>query len=490
MEEQAAIDKHRRKLKEMKSSDKKLLEQEIIFLLMTDRMKEEKAKAYKQQLKRNDQLALLFAMLGILLNILSSSYYMNFDLKITKVENEDYNRILLDHFGIETPTVTYLRISTSISTVVLVILLVRHYFILRNIGIYTYKLTFTSKIYSSKFIWKIFIEILICAIHSPPSLDNFKISVQTLDGTYVDADVDFFLSSWILLRMYLIFKYFAFNSKWAEVEVEKICNDFYTEGGILFAVKAEFNDNPYLMVLISISITIFVFGYALRNIELAFSLPTPENMFHDWSNSFNGFWCIVITILTVGYGDLYPQTVLGKIIAVMSCLCGTVLISLMIVTMTFSVEFTSQEEKAFFEIRTKKKTEELNQIASQLIRQGVRISFINRKMENSLSTRKSLLKESLIPETKKFKSLIKLFNSKRKGIMSQTLEKTAETILMEINDNNLQELFELINLSSEGIFRITEIVNKAVVIQNLMDDYTQELDYIIESFIDAAGIVL
>ena len=46
----------------------------------------------------------------------------------------------------------------------------------------------------------------------------------------------------------------------------------------------------------------------------------------------NGFWCIVVTVLTVGYG----------VIAIIACLWGTFLISVIVISLTNSIEFTTK----------------------------------------------------------------------------------------------------------------------------------------------------
>lgn len=50
---------------------------------------------------------------------------------------------------------------------------------------------------------------------------------------------------------------------------------------------------------------------------------------------------------TVGLGEGYPSTHLGRFIGVCACLIGMLLISLMVVSLTLSSEFTPEESKVF-----------------------------------------------------------------------------------------------------------------------------------------------
>jgi len=50
---------------------------------------------------------------------------------------------------------------------------------------------------------------------------------------------------------------------------------------------------------------------------------------------------------TVGYGDFYPHTPLGRFIAIMSCIFGNIMISLMVVSLTTSSEFSPSQRKAY-----------------------------------------------------------------------------------------------------------------------------------------------
>lgn len=48
----------------------------------------------------------------------------------------------------------------------------------------------------------------------------------------------------------------------------------------------------------------------------------------------NALWLILITTTTVGYGDYFPQTPLGRIIIVFVAIWGTLIVSIMVVVVS------------------------------------------------------------------------------------------------------------------------------------------------------------
>ena len=65
----------------------------------------------------------------------------------------------------------------------------------------------------------------------------------------------------------------------------------------------------------------------------------------QWRYYWNACWCTFISMTTVGYGDFYPVTTLGKAAVVANCFWGNFLVSLIVVTLATYVEFSPQEAR-------------------------------------------------------------------------------------------------------------------------------------------------
>lgn len=74
-----------------------------------------------------------------------------------------------------------------------------------------------------------------------------------------------------------------------------------------------------LVFLFSVIILIIIFG------ALMFIIEGPENGFNNIPQSI--YWAIV-TITTVGYGDVTPQTPLGQLLAAIAMICGYAFIAI------------------------------------------------------------------------------------------------------------------------------------------------------------------
>jgi hypothetical protein len=365
--------------------------------------------------------------------------------------------------------------------VLLIIFLVRHYLIRLKFAIYKQKLDISANLYNSSLWWKLALEIFVCIFHSPPYLDNVRVNFPTTTGEYNLVDVDLLLSSITPFRVYLLLRYYSFYSSWADDRAEKICNECNTMGGISFAIKAELKERPYTVVGILMMFSILVFGFALRNIEVAFMHNKSSLKYQDWTSVWNGFWCIIMTIMTVGYGDFYPQTNLGRGIAIFACLWGTFLISLMVVSLTVSVEFTSQEQKAYDEIKRVELTNNLKVKGLNLIR----LAFMLKDFpENREDIKDPEIRVKYINVLDKFKYKLSSFRTARKFVISKQHEITAENILFKLNENVSTEMEQLILSTKSQVGTLLDYLNLSTNIQNEIKTHVDKLDLMTKGLAD------
>ena len=51
----------------------------------------------------------------------------------------------------------------------------------------------------------------------------------------------------------------------------------------------------------------------------------------------------MITMMTIGFGDFFPKTYLGRLFCIIACFWGVFMISIIVLSMTNAVAFTKRE---------------------------------------------------------------------------------------------------------------------------------------------------
>jgi len=449
------------------------LEYNIGWLFYSDKLKKKKREAIQEKMKNNDKITILLAFLGIVFNIIASAKYITF----SKSWNDERTRISINIISNYSSLVIFLRYLTTISTLIMFFFIYRHYTLRLESDKFKQKQPLNASMYSAGLLWMFIFEIILCSVHSPPFLNDFKVNIRQISGASNLVDLDIFLSSMIPIRVYLLFRYHSFYSSWADDRAEKICNECNTIGGISFAIKAELKERPYPVVGVLMILSILIFGYALRNLELSFMQNKDPARFQDWTYVYNGFWCIIITILTVGYGDFYPQTSVGRVIAVIACLWGTFLISLMVVSITISVEFTPQEQKAYDELKKGEIYRSLKSKALNLIRFSIKLMNFPEKREQIKDPDMRL---KYIKTYDQLKQSLNEFSISRKFVLSKEHESGAENILYKLNENVGNEMEKIIVISNKEVTTLLDYLKLSQTIQEEIDNYMEKLDKMTE----------
>ncbi|XP_063419296.1 potassium voltage-gated channel subfamily C member 1-like [Mytilus trossulus] len=104
--------------------------------------------------------------------------------------------------------------------------------------------------------------------------------------------------------------------------------------------------------LLLLLITFFVFGWMFANLIYYTEILESES----FPNMLVGFWWSVVTMTTVGYGDVYPIGPLGRVVGVLCSLCGLLVLAMPIAIIAGNFDSLcrhNEEREAYAELQSK-----------------------------------------------------------------------------------------------------------------------------------------
>jgi len=416
-------------------------------ILFGEKFHIERVIKYQKQLIKYNLLILILSWTSSILSIISSESNIIF---ISKNGNEnDLSQLIVSYNKSNKKTVLtirYINIFITFTIIILLIIVYKIHIIIEQIKC---NLKLNDNIFTSG-IWKfLFLEIFLNSIISIPNFDT-EITISQRNSKKPKAKI--FLDIIITIlnlfsRSYHFIKYTIIQSRYFKYDCEKICLDCNITMDYLFVIKAEFQEKPFLFVSVLLIESIIIFGYSVRSIEMFFMYGTEIEKVQDWRFIWNGFWCIIITMSTVGFGDFYPISLLGRFIVIISSIWGNFLISMMVAALTVAVEFNNNENLSYEMIKAALAEVEYGKIGTvffqTLIRYNNHINKIkqypNLCEDNEFKKKKSDLFKKLTLVLSEFRILKKKKNAKAKAMSIQiSMQKIYNNLNGEMDKINSQ----------------------------------------------------
>jgi Ion channel len=280
-----------------------------------------------------------------------------------------------------------------ISSIAIVILIIIRYKMIVDFKIARKRLSPETTIFNSGELRLMMLECVVFFIHPSPFLYDEIFYVNTeYNATRIFYHVNDLLTAFSMIRIIMIVRTLIIFSQWNTNRAQRLCEMYNCFAGISFGIKCMMEENPLVVVFTTYMISLPIFGFFIRIGER----PTWRNT-DPGSWNFNSYldsiWCAIITLHTVGFGDYYAITFLGRIFTFMLCIWGSFITSVMVVTMTRVFELKSLENKAYILLKLLKEKDSMREEAAHVFTKLARLRFSAFRLKTNKDKMKSEFEE-------------------------------------------------------------------------------------------------
>ena len=301
------------------------------------------------------------------------------------------------------------------------------------------------------------------------------------------ANVKYYVNDFLLLiclcRSYVLMRFSIDVFKFYSPRMSRIAKLNGAKLTRLFLTKCLINKYPFTFLVIFTFIPLFTASYMIRITETPtyqkYLITNPDDSSsnfeyelnnNDYTSIVNCIWNIMVTMTTVGYGDYYPTSVLGKLICVLMSIWGICINSFMLVIFqNFFLTMSYNEEEAFAEKEKNHLIYLYKKSSMQLLISGLNYVKAKKKYirslkgkypKNMINEYKNNLEDALynkIEKRRKFKEIRQLYKNtyefyKDEEILKDKLNKFQNMLIaIESNSNELNNLIEVTNYALDTI---------------------------------------
>ncbi|XP_065566783.1 small conductance calcium-activated potassium channel protein 1-like isoform X2 [Artemia franciscana] len=214
--------------------------------------------------------------------------------------------------------------------------------------------------------FQIFLELVICAVHPIPGEYYFLWTTKLANNPHVIESkwvpIDVTLSLPMFLRLYLICRVMLLHSKlFTDASSRSIGALNRINFNTRFVLKTLMTICPGTVLLVFMVSLWIIASWTLRQCE--------RHHDEDHANLLNSMWLIAITFLSVGYGDIVPNTYCGRGIAVTTGIMGAGCTALLVAVVSRKLELSRAEKHVHNFMMDTQLTKRLKNAAANVLRE-------------------------------------------------------------------------------------------------------------------------
>uniref|UniRef100_A0AC35GHM3 Calmodulin-binding domain-containing protein n=1 Tax=Panagrolaimus sp. PS1159 TaxID=55785 RepID=A0AC35GHM3_9BILA len=221
--------------------------------------------------------------------------------------------------------------------------------------------------------FNILLELTICGICPLPFNLYFPWTTVHSDGITVsttEVPVDVFLSIPMLFRLYWFGRVMLLHSRlFTDASSRSIAGLNRVTFNARFILKTLMTLCPGTMLMVFTASLWVLAGWVLRLCERHHTGDTMNIQALKHKNYLNSLWMIAITFLSVGYGDVVPNTYCGRGVAVITGILGTCTSSMVVAVIARKLELSRAEKHVHNFMIDTQLTKQLKHSAANVLRE-------------------------------------------------------------------------------------------------------------------------
>lgn len=278
-----------------------------------------------------------------------------------------------------TEFVTYLRILILALSLSNILWIVRRYEIKLIMLLVRYKVSTRDTLFSTGLYKIMFIELIFALVIIPPYVDlTFDVEMLGFTVEYSLSTVLTFVS---MMKLYVIVRLFGHYTEYTQEKAEIICSKHAVSANAFFALKCYIKDSPFIGIG-SFFFTMSIFSsLAMKLCEEPDRLmvgeesPIESTLRAFWDD----MWVIFYTTTTIGYGNIYPFTHLGRVICILACILGNMYLGMLVVSINRKMEHDEGQNLSYAWISREYLKKDIKKTATNAIRKAATLFLLHKK---------------------------------------------------------------------------------------------------------------
>jgi hypothetical protein len=272
-------------------------------------------------------------------------------------------------------------------------------------------------------------------------------------------EVNNILCCFVWIKCYAILRTILTTNRYTSPRAQRVCALNGCYASLTFSLKSKFKENATQTLMITFLVSSTISAYMLR----IFERPLSEVSGQDFNSFYTSFWNVIITMTTVGYGDVYPKSFGGRIMGIGLCYWGVLLVSLFVVTVSKQLELTQLQRNSYLLIQRLVSRDTLKKVSASALFSMFKFSkAINGKDKHSsqknLNSAEQNFKRKMLVFKNKSSEMRKFDNSNEFTYLSKSLMAFSDDIVhfKEAQDKLLIQQVDVLSmlgqiLKSKGV---------------------------------------